>query len=575
MRTERWWWLGGFLLVSILIHALLALHGPSFGLQGYSASSKEIELTLETLPPEKKPHQKPRPKVAEKPKPKPLPKIAMKPPPKPPKVAKIVEKRPVLAKTAPKIVQKVAVKPLEEKPVVPTVATPAPKVQIAKAPHNPMVTPAVAKSVPTVKPEALPETLPEQTASVKTPAIAPRMTSSRMPLPMANPLSGLTSVDDKPQAMAAPSNTPRITRMASARAGGSGGASGGGQSRSHGPQTPTDLPQADGLPGGMHFPRMASKVGGESILSVKNPLADFAVPEDKPGYSAGVGGHPGVGSGRGSGGLHGILMASRNTGTGAGRGGGIGGGQGAGRGSGSGSGRGNRSGTGTGRGGSGSGDGADQPGAGGDGFGRLGAGLGTGAGGTGRGPGGGFRLASGRGGGGIFGDVGGILHGEPPRAPGDGQPGRNGHGLAAEIYEGQPYLTRLVHHRADATIDFNWGMTIPVVNGVSRIFSMRWTGEIQPKYSETYTFATQEDDGLRLWVDGQLLVSDWKDHERTGRHGSIHLEAGRKYDIKIEYFNGPDHARTNILGHAEVHLRWSSPSQPLQIVPESALYQPE
>lgn len=558
------------MLLSVLIHILLALHGPGFGLKGYSASSKEIELTLEALPPAKKPAQKPKLRVAARPKPKTLPKVALKrPPPKPPKVAKIVEKRPVLVKTAPQIVQKVAVKPLEEKPVVHTVAAPALKVQIAKAPHNRLVTPAVAKSVRTIAPE----NLPEQTVSVKTPALMPRLTSSRMPISRANPLSGLTSVEDKPQALASHSDTPRLTQTASAKTGRSGGASGGGHSKAHGPQTPTEQPSDSGLAGGKHFPRMASRIGGESIMSVKNPLAEDAVPEDKPGFSAGSGGHPGIGQGRGSGGLNGIMMASRNTGAGAGLGGGTGGGRGSGSGKGSGRGRGAGHGTGGGQSGDGSGAGADLPGAVGDGYGRLGIGLGTGAGGTGHGPGGGFRLASGRGGGGVFGDVGGILHGEPARAPGDGQPGRNGHGLAAEIYEDKPYLTKLVHHRADATIDFNWGMTIPVINGVSRIFSVRWTGKIQPKYSETYTFATQEDDGLKLWVDGQLLISDWKDHTLTSRHGSIRLEAGRKYDIKIEYFNGPDHARTNVLGHAEVHLRWSSPSQPLEIVPESALWQ--
>lgn len=56
------------------------------------------------------------------------------------------------------------------------------------------------------------------------------------------------------------------------------------------------------------------------------------------------------------------------------------------------------------------------------------------------------------------------------------------------------------------------------------------------------------------------------EHKPAGRRGAIHLEAGRKYDIKIEYFE-------NGIGHVEVHLRWMSPSQPLQVVPESALWQ--
>ena len=170
--------------------------------------------------------------------------------------------------------------------------------------------------------------------------------------------------------------------------------------------------------------------------------------------------------------------------------------------------------------------------------------------------------------GGLFGGVGGLLRGEPPRTPGDGRPGTNGHGLTAEIYEGRPYLDKLVHNRTDAVIDFDWGTTAAVVKGVSRIFSLRWTGSIEPKYSETYTFVTSEDDGLMVWIDGQAVISDWTNHKTTWRRGSIRLQAGRKYPIRIEYFE-------NGIGPAEVHLRWSSPSQPQQVVPESALWQAE
>ena len=314
---------------------------------------------------------------------------------------------------------------------------------------------------------------------------------------------------------------------------------------------------------------MASRLGGESILSVNNPLAEDAVPEEKPGFSSGVGGHPGIGAGGGRGGLNGLRMASRLGGVGSGAGGGTGGGRGAGSGKGGGIGRGAGRGTGAGRSGSGDGNGADVVG-GADGWGGVGFGTGGGRGGSGMG---GLRVAARTGaGGGAFGGVGDLLRGEPARAPGDGQPGHDGHGLSAEIYEERPYLTKLVHHRTDATIDFNWGQTIPVMNGVSRIFSMRWMGQIQPRYSETYTFATQEDDGLNIWVDGRQLITDWQDHDLRSRHATIRLEAGRKYDIRVEYFNGPRHARGS-LGHAEVHLRWSSPSQPLEVVPESALWQ--
>lgn len=543
-RTERWWWLAGFLLLSVLIHVFLALHGPGFGLKGEAPSSKEIELTLEPLPSAKKP---PKPKVAARP--KPLPKVVKNAV----KVARLPEKRPV-AKAAPKPTPQVAVKPVEEKPVVRAVPKTAALIRIAR------VTPAVKPAIVRPARAVAPENLPEPAEPVKVAAITPRPNRSRATLNMPNPLAGLATPEETPEAdSAAHADAPKITRSASARTGLAGGASGGGHSAAHGPQTPTDQPQDSGLAGGIRFPKMAAHLGGQSILSVNNPLAEDAVTEEKPGFSQGAGGGPGLGRGRG--GLDGKLLASLRGGHGPGLGGGLGGGLGAGSGKGSGRGRGANRGTGAGAAGDRNGSGPDLPAAG-DGYGHSGAGRG-GAGGGGR------RVASG---GGAFGNVGGLLHGDPARTSGDGQPGTNGHGLAAAIYGGRPYLTSLIGHRTDAAIDFNWGMTAAVVPGASRIFSVHWTGKIQPDYSEVYTFASQEDDGLMLWVDGQLLLSDWKDHALTARRASIRLEAGRKYRIVVDYFNGPQHARSG-LGHAEVHLRWVSPSQPLEIVPQSALWQ--
>jgi outer membrane biosynthesis protein TonB len=539
MRTERAWWLGGFLLLSILIHLLLARYGPGGGPRGIAPTPGQIELTLEPLPPAKKPHPpQPRARVAARPQPRVQPRMIKEA--KAPKPVRVAEKRPPAPKVAPQPVPKVAVNPIEDKPVVRPVAQPS-KIVTPEAPTEP--------------------TQPVKAASV-TPYFRPRHSL----LPMVNPLAGLTATEDRPQATAARADAPRLTRAASARMGLAGGASGGGHGAARGPQTPTELPTQDiGLSGGMHFPRMASRLGGQSILSVNNPLAEDAVPEEKPGFSSGVGWHPGIGAGGGRGGLNGLRVASRLGGNGSGFGGGTSGGRGAGSGKGSGSGRGSGRGTGAGRSGSGDGNGADVPGGGADGYGGTGFGMGGGRGGSGMG--GGLRVAARTGaGGGAFGGVGDLLRGDPPRTPGDGRAGRRGHGLTAQIFEGTPYLTNQTHQRTDAFIDFNWGTSAAIIYGASRLFSVRWTGQIEAPRSDTYTFVTLEDDGLRVWIDGQPVIDDWHDHKPAGRRGAVRLDAGRRYDIKVEYFE-------NGIGHAEVHLRWTSPRQPLEVVPESALWQ--
>jgi hypothetical protein len=95
-------------------------------------------------------------------------------------------------------------------------------------------------------------------------------------------------------------------------------------------------------------------------------------------------------------------------------------------------------------------------------------------------------------------------------------------------------------------------------------FSVCWTGQVQPLYSETYTFKTTSDDGVRLWVNGQQIIDNWTNHAPTDDTGTIALSAGVKYDITLEYYeNG---------GGAVIQLYWSSASQAEEIIPQMQLY---
>ena len=89
---------------------------------------------------------------------------------------------------------------------------------------------------------------------------------------------------------------------------------------------------------------------------------------------------------------------------------------------------------------------------------------------------------------------------------------------------------------------------------------------VQPRFSETYTFYTLSDDGVRLWVNNQLIIDNWTDHPPTENAGIIALEAGQLYDIKMDmYENG---------GGAVAQLSWSSPSVAREIIPSAQLYPP-
>ena len=124
---------------------------------------------------------------------------------------------------------------------------------------------------------------------------------------------------------------------------------------------------------------------------------------------------------------------------------------------------------------------------------------------------------------------------------------------------GYPAMTRL-----DATLDFDWGGSAPDVAVGADAFSVRWSGKVLPRFSETYTFTTTSDDGVRLWVNGQLIIDNWTLHSPTDNSGQIALSAGVAVDLRMEYFDNS--------GYALAKLRWQSASQAFQTVPANCLF---
>ncbi len=144
---------------------------------------------------------------------------------------------------------------------------------------------------------------------------------------------------------------------------------------------------------------------------------------------------------------------------------------------------------------------------------------------------------------------------------------QSGSGLSAEYFNNRTLSGTPVLSRIDETVDFDWdngGPGSPVGNNN---FSVRWAGKILPLYSEQYTFFTNSDDGIRLWVNGIQVINNWTDHSVKEDNGTITLSAGKLYDIVLEFYeNG---------GQAVAQLSWSSASQPKQIIHKSQLFPEE
>ena len=138
-----------------------------------------------------------------------------------------------------------------------------------------------------------------------------------------------------------------------------------------------------------------------------------------------------------------------------------------------------------------------------------------------------------------------------------------GDGLRGEYFNNIDFTDSTIT-RIDNTVNFNWGTGSPDAAIAPDTFSVRWTGQIESRYSENYTFRTTSDDGIGLWVNNQLIIDGFIDQGPTDYEGSIALVAGEKYDIRLEYYE-------NRIG-AVARLSWFSDSQSLEVVPQSQLY---
>jgi VCBS repeat-containing protein len=107
--------------------------------------------------------------------------------------------------------------------------------------------------------------------------------------------------------------------------------------------------------------------------------------------------------------------------------------------------------------------------------------------------------------------------------------------------QGDPVLIR-----SDEKIDFNWKYgspdgAVPVDN-----FSARWTRRVSFEKG-IYRFHVGGDDGFRLWIDGRLVVDQWRDG--GNREVTIDLDLqGGEHDVRVDFYERG--------GVARVHFSW-------------------
>ncbi len=135
-------------------------------------------------------------------------------------------------------------------------------------------------------------------------------------------------------------------------------------------------------------------------------------------------------------------------------------------------------------------------------------------------------------------------------------------GLLGQYYDGDDFTGTLLT-RVDPSIDFEWGSGSPHASMGVDNYSVAWSGWLEPEYSESYSFTTTTDDGVRLWIGGELVVDQWIDQAPTEWSGTLPMNGGELYPVRMEYYEKG--------GGATARLEWESASQSREVIPSNRL----
>jgi len=111
-------------------------------------------------------------------------------------------------------------------------------------------------------------------------------------------------------------------------------------------------------------------------------------------------------------------------------------------------------------------------------------------------------------------------------------------GLSAEYFANLNFSGAPVLKRVDASVDFEWNNVSPGPGVPAGNYSIRWTGELVPPVDGEYRLGASADGGYRIYLDGKKSIDELAPHGARTMTTLVHLQAGRPYPIRIEYFHG-------------------------------------
>ena len=106
------------------------------------------------------------------------------------------------------------------------------------------------------------------------------------------------------------------------------------------------------------------------------------------------------------------------------------------------------------------------------------------------------------------------------------------------------YFSEFVMERKDLEVNFNWLTGSPFGDSNEDRFSVRWE-KVEAFRGGKYRFYAIADDGVRVYVDDQLLIDGWKIQPATEYKADIQLSEG-PHKLVVEYYEEAEDAQVKV-----------------------------
>jgi mono/diheme cytochrome c family protein len=153
----------------------------------------------------------------------------------------------------------------------------------------------------------------------------------------------------------------------------------------------------------------------------------------------------------------------------------------------------------------------------------------------------------------------------PPAPPPPSSTPNTGTGLAGRYFNNKTLTGNPVLQRTEA-VNFGWSTNSPGPGVNANNFSVRWTGKVEATASGSFAFQTTSNDGVRLWINGVLVVDNWTNHATvTNNSPVLALTKNVRYAVAMEFYDNT--------GAAIARLKWKKPgATSFAAVPATRLY---